>query len=170
MSRRCGVLHAVSAVLLQSFTPRPTGPWNFIWRQRGYLKLHCGTNWYVMFHSVTKEYAKFHSWGHGITKASSETKIYVKYRSKRKGYVKFHYQTTDMPGFIQRQRGKRSFTLRSSYSSKDKVTCRIFAWLIDGFRIGWLDLLTSYSHNSGLQEIMGLPLIYTLYSSPLHTH
>jgi hypothetical protein len=32
-----------------------------------------------------------------------------------------------------------------------------------------LDLLASYSHNSGLQEITALSLIYKLYSSPLHT-
>jgi hypothetical protein len=56
---------------------------------------------------------------------------------------------------------------------KDKyhgTYCHVFggAWLIDGFWIGWLDLLTSYTHHSGLQAITALSLFYTFYSSPLH--
>jgi hypothetical protein len=35
--------------------------------------------------------------------------------------------------------------------------------------IGWLDLLTPYPHDSELQAITAPSLIYTLYSSPLHT-
>jgi hypothetical protein len=41
---------------------------------------------------------------------------------------------------------------------------------IDGVRIGELDLLILYIHHSELQLIIALSLIYTLYSSPLHTH
>jgi hypothetical protein len=43
------------------------------------------------------------------------------------------------------------------------------AWVIDEFWIGWLDLLTPYTFNSGLQAITALPLISALYRSPLHT-
>jgi hypothetical protein len=42
---------------------------------------------------------------------------------------------------------------------------------IDVFWIGWLDLLhLIHSHNSGLQVNTALSLLYTHYSSPLHTH
>jgi hypothetical protein len=51
------------------------------------------------------------------------------------------------------------------------VTCRglcvtyrrVLDWVI-----GFIDTL--YIHDSGLQAITALSLIYTLYSSPLHTH
>jgi hypothetical protein len=46
----------------------------------------------------------------------------------------------------------------------------VYLWLQTGFWIGWLDLLTPYTHNSELQAITALSLIYTLQSSPLHTH
>jgi hypothetical protein len=39
------------------------------------------------------------------------------------------------------------------------------AWLIDGVWIGWLDLLTLYTHNSELQAITAL----SLHNSPLNT-
>jgi hypothetical protein len=41
--------------------------------------------------------------------------------------------------------------------------------LLDGFWIDELDLLPTYTHNSELQKIAAPTLIYTLYSSPLHT-
>jgi hypothetical protein len=58
------------------------------------------------------------------------------------------------------------------YGSKpeDTVTRRGCAWLIDGVRIGWLDLLTPYTLNSELRAITALSLIHTLHISPLHTH
>jgi hypothetical protein len=40
----------------------------------------------------------------------------------------------------------------------------------DEFWIGCLDLLTPYTQYSRLQAITALSLMYTLYSSPLHTH
>jgi hypothetical protein len=42
--------------------------------------------------------------------------------------------------------------------------------LQDGFWIGWLDLLAPYTQYSELHTIIALSLIYTFYSSPLHTH
>jgi hypothetical protein len=42
--------------------------------------------------------------------------------------------------------------------------------LWDGFWSGWLDLLAPSTHNSVLQAITALSIIYTLYSSLLHTH
>jgi hypothetical protein len=50
------------------------------------------------------------------------------------------------------------------------VTCRGCAWLIDGFWNGWLDLMTPHTQHSELQAVTALLMIYTLYSSPLHTH
>jgi hypothetical protein len=46
----------------------------------------------------------------------------------------------------------------------------ICSCIMDGFWIGLLDLLTPYTHHSELQAITALSLIYTLHSSPLHTH
>jgi hypothetical protein len=43
------------------------------------------------------------------------------------------------------------FILKVSEKLEHIATCRVCAWLIDGFSIGWLDLLTPYSHNSELQ-------------------
>jgi hypothetical protein len=42
-------------------------------------------------------------------------------------------------------------------------------WLLDGVWIGWLDLLTPYTHHSELQANRASPLIPTLYSSLLQT-
>jgi hypothetical protein len=52
-----------------------------------------------------------------------------------------------------------------------KILSRVggFSRLIDGFWIGWLNLLTLYIFNSGLHIITAPSLIYTIYSSPLHT-
>jgi hypothetical protein len=48
--------------------------------------------------------------------------------------------------------------------------CHVLGWLLDGFWIRWLYLLTPYTHYFELQAVTALSLIYTLYSSPLHTH
>jgi ABC-type antimicrobial peptide transport system permease subunit len=41
---------------------------------------------------------------------------------------------------------------------------------VDEFWIELLDLLTPYTQYSELQAITALTLIYTIQSSPLHTH
>jgi hypothetical protein len=38
-------------------------------------------------------------------------------------------------------------------------------WLLDGIWIGWLDLLNTYTHNSELQAVTAIWLIYALYKS-----
>jgi hypothetical protein len=50
------------------------------------------------------------------------------------------------------------------------VMCFSGTWVLERVWIGWFDLLTPYTHNSGLETITALLLICTLYSSPLHTH
>jgi hypothetical protein len=40
---------------------------------------------------------------------------------------------------------------------------------LDGLWIGWLYLLTPYTHHSELHVITELPLISEIYSSPLQT-
>jgi hypothetical protein len=53
----------------------------------------------------------------------------------------------------------------------DIITCRgCVRVLQDGFWIVWLELLIPYTHHSVTEAITALFLIYTLYSSPLHTH
>jgi hypothetical protein len=53
-------------------------------------------------------------------------------------------------------------------NNNNNVTCKGCAWLIDGFWIGWSDLLAPYTLHLELQTVTAPSLIYTLYSSPLH--
>jgi hypothetical protein len=48
--------------------------------------------------------------------------------------------------------------------------CHVLGWLIDGFWIGWLDLLHLIHSQLGTTGNTALSLYYTLCSSPLHTH
>jgi hypothetical protein len=48
------------------------------------------------------------------------------------------------------------------------VVNNLWLWLLDGVWIGWLDLVTPYTHQSELQAITALLLIATFYISLLH--
>jgi hypothetical protein len=48
-------------------------------------------------------------------------------------------------------------------------TLTISGRLLDGVWIGWLDLLTPYTHHSELQAIRAQPLIFSLYNSLLQS-
>jgi hypothetical protein len=52
----------------------------------------------------------------------------------------------------------------NNYALFNIVTCMGCAWLLDGFWIGLLDLLTLYTINYGLHVITALSLLYTLHS------
>jgi hypothetical protein len=58
----------------------------------------------------------------------------------------------------------------TSYSVHHTITCRMYALLTDGFWIGSLNILTSYTQQSELHVITASQLIYILYSSLLQTH
>jgi hypothetical protein len=50
--------------------------------------------------------------------------------------------------------------------SADSKYCQVLEWLLTEFWIGWLDLLTSYTHDSELQAVTAPPLISTINKSP----
>jgi hypothetical protein len=56
----------------------------------------------------------------------------------------------------------------SDIDTKHLLYCHVCRVTIHGVWIGWLDLLTPYTHHSELQAITRLSLIYTLYNSLLH--
>jgi uncharacterized membrane protein len=55
-----------------------------------------------------------------------------------------------------------SSTLKMEFDMLLRNMILVGAWLIDGFWIVWLDLLTPYSHNSGLQAIQRYAILHTL--------